>query len=515
MKFLERIEKIIKDFEDSKAPFVYFILTFFFATTLRNFLEIFSTDIYISPLFFYHFNTSYVFLALALIILFYFATKEKIKRIAKVILPCFLILVVVPIIDLVFSGGEGLRVTYMSPENTEDLLSRFLTFFGPDFKQGITPGIRTEVVLVILGSFIYFYIKKENFIRSLFFSFLIYSLIFAYLAMPFIVQGCLKLINQEYNYSGLLLGKFYLLLIFILLVWTFYISNKKYFLEILKDIRPFRLFHFESMFFLGIILSVLLPVSVKLLQEGVSNYFNRVFIMISILFAWLFSVATNNLADCEVDKISNKKRPLISKTIPKENYKILTAIFLLLAIVYSSAVNFKTFFLTILFIGNYFLYSMPPLRLKKIPFFSKLLISLNSLVIVMIGYIFRTGSLENFPGNIILFFLIFLTAALNFIDIKDYEGDKKAGIKTLPVIFGLKRSKLIIGFFFLVAYLAAWVIIKDISFLPYLFFLGLIQFFLINRKNYKEKPVFLVYFLTIFLLIIYFTKFINIKVIGG
>ena len=507
MKFLEKIEKVIKDFEDSKAPFIYFILTFFFAITLRNFLETFSTGIYISPLFFYHFNTSYIFLALALIILFYFATKEKIKKIAKIILPCFLILLIVPIIDLVFSGGQGLRITYMSPEYTENLLSKFLTFFGPDIKQGITPGIRTEVALIILGSFIYFYIKKENLIRALFFSFLVYSLIFVYLAMPFVVQGCLELINQEYNYSSLLLGKFYLLLIFILLVWTFYIFNKKYFLEILKDIRPFRLFHFELMFVLGIILGILSSDQLSVLTEDRFYYFNLIFVLISVLFAWLFSVFTNNLADYKIDKTINKKRPLVTGKISEREYKCLAAIFLLLSVVYSVVVSFEIFFLITLFIANYFIYSMPPLRLKRVTFFSKGLISLNSLILLMVGYFLIVKDIK-IPSDIIFFFLIFLTAAFNFIDIKDYEGDKKADIKTLPVIFGLKRSKLIIGFFLLMAYLAAWVIIiKDLSFLPYLFFLGLVQFFLINKKNYKEKPVFLVYFLTVFLVIFYFLKF--------
>lgn len=514
MKFLERIEKVIKSFEDSKTPFVYFILTFLSAITLRNFLEIFSTGIVISQMFFSHFNVFYISLALSLVILFHFATKEKIEKISRVILPCFLILIIVPIIDLVVNNGSVLKISYIIPEKIGDLLLDFFTFFSSDFSKGISFGIKLELTLVILGSFIYFYIKRKNLIRSLFFSFLVYALIFFYLSTPFFIKEYFELINQGYNYSPLFLRNFYLLPIFILLFWIFYISNKEYFLEILKDIRFFRLIHFDLMFIFGIIVALLSSVNLGILIENRFFYFNLIFVLISILFAWLFSVTTNNLADYKIDKTTNKERPLVAGKITEKEYKCLAAIFFILSIVYSGVVNFEIFFLIILFIANYFLYSMPPLRLKRVPFFSKLFISLNSLIILMIGYFLMTESLR-ISGDIIFFFLVFLTAVFNFIDLKDYEGDKKEGIKTLPVIFGLKRSKEIIGLFFLISYLAAWVIIiKDISLFPHLLFLGFVQFFLINRKNYREKPVFLVYFLTMLLLTFYFSKVINFKMIG-
>ncbi len=103
---------------------------------------------------------------------------------------------------------------------------------------------------------------------------------------------------------------------------------------------------------------------------------------------------------------------------------------------------------------NYFLYSMPPLQLKRVTFFSKLLISLNSLILVLLGQLFHSGDF-GLPLNIIIFFFVCVTATLNFIDLKDYEGDKNAGIKTLPVALGLDRSKKVIGLFFFISYMTA------------------------------------------------------------
>jgi 4-hydroxybenzoate polyprenyltransferase len=229
------------------------------------------------------------------------------------------------------------------------------------------------------------------------------------------------------------------------------------------------------------------------------------FIATAIFFAGLFSLATNNLADYEIDKISNKARPLVSQRIKRQDYIRLSWIFLAAALFYASAVNFIVFFIISLFIGNYFLYSMPPLRLKRVPFFSKLFISVNSLALFILGCL-STGSFR-IPERVIVFFLLYFTPAINFIDIKDYEGDKLNGIKTLPVILGLRKSKFIIGIFFLLSYAAVCSIAPGALVLNLSLLFGLLMFLLINRKNYHEKPVLITYLSSLLIFIIYLLKY--------
>jgi 4-hydroxybenzoate polyprenyltransferase len=147
-------------------------------------------------------------------------------------------------------------------------------------------------------------------------------------------------------------------------------------------------------------------------------------------------------------------------------------------------------------IGNYFLYSIPPLRFKRIPFFSKGIISLNCIAMMLAGYTFAGKELRTFPVNIILFVLIFFTACINFIDIKDYEGDKAEGIKTLPVLLGLKWSKRVIGFFFIIAYALFPYLIGPRSVFPVSILFGVAIFFAINAKQYKERIIFLLYLIS-------------------
>ncbi len=493
-------ERIITKLETNEVPFFYFILTFFFVITLRNFLETFSDKSPIFFEFFFHYYIAYITLALALIILFYLITREDIKKISQVILPSFLVLALAPIIDLILSWGKGYDMAYLLPEYHGSLLLRFITFFGSFDGKGITPGIRIEIVLILLACFIYFFIKKRDGIKAIISTFLTYSVIFIFGAAPYVVKNFLNVLNIEYKPSSTLISNFFLLLIFIFTIWIFYLYNKRYFINVLKDIRIFRFLHFELMFILGIVLAkVYSSGSVEL---NSSTLFQIPFIMIAILFAGLFSIFTNNLTDHDIDKISNKDRPTVSNAIPIKDYKQLSWIFLILAVLYSSNVNFETLFLMLLFIGNYFLYSMPPLRLKRVPFFSKIFVSLDSLILVMIGYFLIAGNL-NIPGNIIAFFLIGFTAVFNFIDIKDYYGDKQENIKTLPVILGLKRSKILIGLFFLILYPCVYFLLKQTYLLIPLTIFGIIQFFLVIKKSYSEKPIFIVYLISIFALIGY------------
>ena len=87
--------------------------------------------------------------------------------------------------------------------------------------------------------------------------------------------------------------------------------------------------------------------------------------------------------------------------------------------------------------------------------------------------------------------------ACNFIDLKDRDVDATVGIKTLPVILGMKHSQRVIGTFFLLSYVLIGTIFNDMRVLFFSIAAGIIQFFLINRKKYKEWPVFLMYLLSL------------------
>ena len=102
-KILVVYQRLIEKLESDSYPFHYSLLAFFFAATLRNFLEyVVAEESFARPLFeiFYHYYVSYICGAICLVTLFHLVTRERIEKVARVILPCFIILNIVPLADL-------------------------------------------------------------------------------------------------------------------------------------------------------------------------------------------------------------------------------------------------------------------------------------------------------------------------------------------------------------------------------------------------------------------------------
>ena len=497
MRLVSFTRSVIDSLEESKTPLYYTFLSFIFVVTLRYFLELYSDSGELSLLRYTHYALAYSALAGGLIILFHYATRTTIECTIRIVLPSFLILLLPPVIDLLLSGGEGYNMAYMLPNIHDGLWGRYLHFFGEFSNKGVTIGIRTEIALVLIASFLYFYIKKNSVIIALALSWLTYTLIFLYGAMPFLLRFIQTSLGYEYEYSDALMRDLFLTLLLILGAWIYLRHSKSYSISFLKDMRYLRISHFILILLLGMVLA---PEGINIDQNEI---FQPLLVCSAIIFAAIFSIITNNIEDIEIDKVCNRNRPTITGAIPIAHYTQIAWSSLGLSLLYASAVSIEILFLILLCIGNYFIYSMPPYRLKRVPLFSKLIIAFNTLACFLMGYLLSGGSF-NLPLNTVTLSLLALTATINFIDIKDYEGDRAAGIKTLPTLLGLKWSKRLIGLFFLLSYsLSYFVTDEDIFIIPSII-TGIILYLLINKKSYDERPIFIIHLGSIALLILFF-----------
>lgn len=499
--FEEKRIEFLKSFENSKIPWISYIFFLLIILLLRNIIESFSTKNLMSDyITFLHYNLFFVGLLLFFGIVFFVITKIKPEKLLKLLIPFFSLILVAPIIDLITTFGKGTCISYLTANSFFEM--NLLTFLIPLSSNscGVSIGIFFEIFLMLALSFIYFIIKTKSLLKSAFgfvllylgFFIFLYEMVFLNFLFSLININFLELTRYQINFLLLLLNLFYSLLFLIIL---FYLHNKNYFKIIFSDFRFFRLFHFTLMLFFGAMLF-----SKNVFFELSFNLLNLFICFFAIVFAWGFCVIQNNLVDKKIDNVSNKLRPL-QMGVNEVFYKKLSYMFLFLALLFSLIVGFFPLIIIISFIGVYQLYSSKITRFKKIPIFSKLFISFNSLLLILLGYYIFVGNnvLEVFPEDISFIFLFGFTLALNFIDIKDYKGDKLEKINTLPVLFGLKKSKIIIGIFFGINYLIAFFILKKEFLLLPILLLALIQFFLITRKNYDEKLVFIVYFISVFL----------------
>lgn len=516
--FFKTHEKIVAWFEGLanalESPHISFATilgTFLSCLLVRNFLEAFSQRSFVFLDFdsrelmidLAHFEASFTTIALLLTILLHFLIKVPVVKVIRVVLTSFLLVLLAPVMDLLASGGEGIDLRYLDQQENLNFLLAYLTFFG-DY-VGATIGIRIEVALALVAVYFYSYAKTKDFFTSLVAAFLSYTLIFLWGATPFFVKPLVELFGFQYQYAGLVLLRYFMVINFILAVWLAFLANKERFLAFVREIPILRVMYYEAMFLFGVSLSF------RASSQTIKGQFqtnpalagNGILLMIAICLAMLSAMVINNLSDTEIDKISNSKRMLVSGRINSLAYKKLAWIFAACALIYASFAGMHAIFFISLVMATYYLYSSYPLRLKRITVFSKLVISGNSLILMLLGFWFVSENISNFPKLLYPIMLCGFTLGANFIDLKDVSGDQALGIKTLPVVLGMKYAQWFCAVTFFIAFVSLYYVFDEK--IPLLLFVvtGLLQAWVLARKKYDELPVFLVLLGGIFSLMIY------------
>ena len=279
---------------------------------------------------------------------------------------------------------------------------------------------------------------------------------------------------------------------------------------ILHDLRVLRILHYVLLAGLGASLCLKEPVA----SEGipvVSLLIRFSLFIITLVYAAVFAIVSNNMADEEGDKLTNPHRPLFASGINRKRYLNAGIFSLLIALVIAGLTEWIIFYCIAFISTVYFLYSCKPFRLKRIPFVYKFLIGINSLAVPVCGYALAGVTPVQFPLIWALFILFPLTLAANFVDLKDTEGDRSMGIRTFPVIFGEYKARIIIALCTLVAYGMAGILLNLYWLYPLNGLMAVLHIHLLFRKPYREKPVFLIYLSSLLALnvILFFHRFFN------
>lgn len=324
--------------------------------------------------------------------------------------------------------------------------------------------------------------------------FLIWPVIFVFALAPYLLKWYFADVISDPVYAVITPSNIVLLSLPFLILFYAYLTNQRVLIAMIRDARYLRILHYLLMLLLGVALGFQNnPYEIRqLILINPEIMFNILMCLFSIVFACLYAIIVNNIADKEIDAISNRDRPLIKGVFQVKTYERVGFLCLFLAMFYSFWIDARALILVSFFMASYFLYSSPPFRLKRIPVLSKLVISLNSIVMAVLGYLLINGEVQDFPNVIYYVYLFLFTIAASVIDLKDVDGDAAAGILTLPVWLGERTAKVIIGIGALVTPIGLINLFPNHTMAPVLFLIGLTQFYLINKSNYEEKPVILV-----------------------
>lgn len=151
----------------------------------------------------------------------------------------------------------------------------------------------------------------------------------------------------------------------------------------------------------------------------------------------------NDIYDYEIDKVNRPKRPLPSGKISIKAAKIYATILLASAIVL--AVLFLNQAQLMLAVFNGVLAFAYPWRLKAMPLVGNLCVSWVAASAFLFGALFAGIN----TTVLLLFSMAFLANTGREIakTIEDVPGDKKAGLRTLPIVLGKKFSAAVSIFF--------------------------------------------------------------------
>lgn len=511
MTRLEKIKHVIEKIENQPIKFDVWLISFVAIIFVRLFEEII---LYIKELptnnFIWH-DLVHIFLVFVFVnLMAYVLFKKTLKLNSKAFLNLsligtFFLSIVPPLIDFLVSKKHDL-INFYEFYSLKECFVNFFTFLQQDPLIGTTPGQRVGIAVAVFVVGLYSFIKSSKVLISLTNVFLFYVIFYIVSTLPswitFLVEGFdssrsdvaalffspTDFLNQPAMSMNISLHK-KVIFSYVILLMAFsliiFIKNK-IFQELLKNIRPVQTIYHLGLFSIGLGLAMIFSETVNIF-----SFFNIIALIVMVLVivaVWFSSVFVNDYFDEKIDKISNPKRPLVSHIVNKSDYLKIGVFIFIFSIIMSLLINLKITILLSFYYSITLIYNVPPLRLKKIPLVATFISALASTLIIFSGYlmIVSENNLSDFPLNIIYLLLITYTISLPLKDFKDIEGDKKDNVLTLPVIFGEKTARLIVGVNVFVSFMLSVYFLSEKKLVYPALLFGLISFLLINfSKNNK------------------------------
>jgi 4-hydroxybenzoate polyprenyltransferase len=183
--------------------------------------------------------------------------------------------------------------------------------------------------------------------------------------------------------------------------------------------------------------------------------------LIGSLMAMVFNAgnnALNQIYDLDIDRVNKGKRPLPSGRLTIGEAWMFTAVAyaltLLLAWLVAPGGRHECFWIVLAAIVFTYIYSVPPLRTKRLGIWANITIAIPRGVLLKVAgwSAVKTvaGAEPWFIGGI---FGLFLLGASTTKDFADMEGDRRGGCRTLPIVYGVTRAAWMISPSFVVPFI--------------------------------------------------------------
>jgi 4-hydroxybenzoate polyprenyltransferase len=172
--------------------------------------------------------------------------------------------------------------------------------------------------------------------------------------------------------------------------------------------------------------------------------------ILSVLFVIAGYNSYNAVIDKDIDVINKPKRPLPKRTLSERDAKYIAFFSYVLALIIAIFIDGLFFWMISIMVILTFLYSYPPIYLKKRYIIGTLLaVVLYSVLIPLAGWSMNPTQPIPIP---IIFFMFMLGLPSGIMkDYVDISGDSFYKVRSLPIELGYGNSKLTIILFYLVS----------------------------------------------------------------
>lgn len=162
----------------------------------------------------------------------------------------------------------------------------------------------------------------------------------------------------------------------------------------------------------------------------------------SVYFLALATYLYNDLTDYDVDEVNNRDS-MSSKKTHRNQILYATIGFFVFSVSLAFSINVQTGVSALVFLGLAIAYSHPKIHLKNLFVVKTIVTALGGFIASMMGaYAAQNPTYFALASSTIVFLIYFINGPLN--DIRDLEGDKKGGRRTIPIVIGVRKSFLVI-----------------------------------------------------------------------
>lgn len=197
----------------------------------------------------------------------------------------------------------------------------------------------------------------------------------------------------------------------------------------------------------------------------------------------------NNFYDSEKDLINRPQKSMLDRLVGQNTKLVFYFVLNFIAVIFASYVSFRAVIFFSLYIFGIWFYSH---KLKKLPIVGNLTSAILTITPFFAVFIYY----KNFESVIFIHAMfLFLILSMRELtkDLENLKGDMALGYKTIPIVYGVKTSKVMLTFLAIFTLVPAYLLIYQfqVGRMTYFFYLSivLLLFFLIlvwksNKKSH-------------------------------